>query len=171
MFLSVAWRTDGSCARFVAGQVACSALLYSTHVIRLGEYANAIAPLPLARAKAGSQLLYGLCTIAALTASGGIDPPAWAAAVTPDELLVLGIVALWNGLIPSAFTTWAQTYGQAAVPPSAANVLYSFQPVWNAALASLVLGEQLSTAEVAGGALIVLAAVLAAGGEAEAEAA
>jgi len=45
--------------------------------------------------------------------------------VTPPELLVLAGVALWNGLIPSAFTTWAQTYGQAAVSPSAANVLYS----------------------------------------------
>ena len=55
-----------------------------------------------------------------------------------------------------------QTYGQAAVPPSAANVLYSFQPVWNAALAALVLGEQLDAAEVAGGALIIAGAILAA---------
>ena len=49
-----------------------------------------------------------------------------------------------------------------AVPPSAANVLYSFQPVWNAALAALVLGEQLDAAEVAGGALIIAGAILAA---------
>ena len=89
----------------------------------------------------------------------------WASSVTSPELATLALVALWNGLIPSAFTTWAQTYGQAAVPPSAANVLYSFQPVWNAGLATLILGESLSTTELVGGALIVLAAVLAAGAE------
>ena len=92
--------------------------------------------------------------------------------MAPAELSTLAIVALWNGLIPSAFTTWAQTYGQAAVSPSAANVLYSFQPVWNAAIAAAILHEQISAAEVGGGALIVLAAILAAGadtGEPEAE--
>ena len=54
------------------GLVAISALLYTTHVIRLGEYASSISPLPLARAKAGAQLLYGFGTIAAVSLSGGI---------------------------------------------------------------------------------------------------
>jgi len=143
--------------------VGASALLYTTHVVRLGEYASTLAPLPLARAKAGCQLLLCLGSLGALSVAGGVDAPAWAASVTPAELGVLGLVALWNGLVPSAFTTWAQTYGQAAVPPSAANVLYSFQPVWNAALAAVVLGETLDAAELFGGALIVFGAVLAAG--------
>lgn len=142
--------------------MASSALLYTTHVVRLGEYASELAPLPLARAKAGSQLALCIGTLVALSSIGSVDVGEWAGSVTPDELTILFAVALWNGLIPSAFTTWAQTYGQAAVPPSAANVLYSFQPVWNAALASLVLGEQLSSFEIAGGACIVLGAVLAA---------
>ena len=46
--------------------------------------------------------------------------------------------------------------------PSAANVLYSFQPVWNAGIAALVLGETIDSNEVVGGALIVLGAALAA---------
>ena len=85
--------------------------------------------------------------------------------MTTAELGTLGLVALWNGLIPSAFTTWAQTYGQAAVSPSAANVLYSFQPVWNAGIAATILHEQITPAELVGGAFIIVAAILAAGTE------
>ena len=150
--------------------VAASALLYTTHVIRLGEYASSIAPLPLARAKAGAQLFYGFVTVAVLSAGGEIATGDWAGAVSAPELRVLALVALWNGLIPSAFTTWAQTYGQVAVSPSAANVLYSFQPVWNAGIAALVLGETIDAQEIVGGSLIVLGAALASqmeAGEAE----
>jgi len=149
------------------GLVAASALLYTTHVIRLGEYAGSIQPLPLARAKAGAQLCYGVLTILTLSASGSIDGGAfgWAGAISTPEAQTLLLVMLWNGLIPSAFTTWAQTYGQAAVSPSAANVLYSFQPVWNAGIAATVLHETITTSEIAGGAFIILAAILAAGGE------
>jgi drug/metabolite transporter (DMT)-like permease len=149
------------------GLVAASALLYTTHVIRLGEYAGSIQPLPLARAKAGAQLCYGFLTILTLSASGAVDGGAfgWAGAISPPEAQTLLLVMLWNGLIPSAFTTWAQTYGQAAVSPSAANVLYSFQPVWNAGIAATILHEQITPSEIAGGAFIILAAILAAGGE------
>ena len=153
----------GSSALLGDALVACSALLYTTHVIRLGEYASRVKPLPLARAKAGSQLVYGIGTLTALSLGGGLDANGVAGAITPNEGLVLLAVALWNGIVPSAFTTWAQTYGQAAVSPSAANVLYSFQPVWNAGLAALVLHETIDSAEAVGGALIVLAAILAAG--------
>jgi len=167
---------SGSSMLLGDGLVAASALLYTTHVVRLGEYAGSIQPLPLARAKAGSQLGYGVLTILALSASGAIDGGAlgWLGSISTPEVQTLLLVMLWNGLIPSAFTTWAQTYGQAAVSPSAANVLYSFQPVWNAAIAATILHEQITSSEIAGGALIVLAAALAAtaeSSEAEAEAA
>ena len=39
---------------------------------------------------------------------------------------------------------------------------HSTEPVWNAAIAALVLHEQLDAAEIAGGAFIVLGALLAA---------
>ena len=157
----------GSSVLIGDGLVAASALLYTTHVIRLGEYAGSIQPLPLARAKAGAQLCYGFLTILTLSASGSIDGGAfgWAGAISPPEAQTLLLVMLWNGLIPSAFTTWAQTYGQAAVSPSAANVLYSFQPVWNAGIAAMILHEKITPSEIAGGAFIILAAILAAGGE------
>ena len=64
--------------------------------------------------------------------------------------------------VPSAFTTWAQSYGQAAVSPSAANVLYSSQPLWNALLAVMLLGESITPTEYLGGGCIVVAALLAA---------
>ena len=177
--LLAAMQTGGDGTSMLIGDalVACSALLYTTHVIRLGEYATEIEPLPLARAKAGSQLVYNLVTLSALSlfgaataggaaaSSGGTFE--WAAALTAPETLTLICVALWNGLVPSAFTTWAQTYGQASVPPSAANVLYSIQPVFNAGLAAIVLHEQLDASELIGGALIVTGALLAAGVGAE----
>ena len=141
--------------------VATSALLYTAHVIRLGECASAIAPLRLARAKAGAQVGYGTITALSLTLSGGFDAPAYVSSASSADLAVLAGVALWIGLIPSAFTTWAQSYGQAAVPPSAANVLYSLQPVWTALIAWLVLGEALALPEAIGGACIVVASLLA----------
>ena len=64
-------------------------------------------------------------------------------------------IIIYHNIIGSRTATWP-------IAPSAANVLYSFQPVWNAALAALVLGEQLDAAEVAGGALIIAGAILAA---------
>ena len=157
----------GSSVLIGDGLVAASALLYTTHVIRLGEYAGSIEPLPLARAKAGAQLSYGALSILALSASGAVEGGAfgWAGAISPPEVQTLLLVMLWNGLVPSAFTTWAQTYGQAAVSPSAANVLYSFQPVWNAGIAATILHEQITPAELVGGAFIIVAAILAAGSE------
>ena len=157
----------GSSVLIGDGLVAASALLYTTHVIRLGEYAGSIEPLPLARAKAGAQLSYGFLSILALSTSGAVEGGAfgWAGAISPPEVQTLLLVMLWNGLVPSAFTTWAQTYGQAAVSPSAANVLYSFQPVWNAGIAATILHEQITPAELVGGAFIIVAAILAAGSE------
>ena len=120
-------------------------------------------PLP-GQLRAGAHTDYGALTILTLSASGSIDGGAfgWAGAISPPEAQTLLLVMLWNGLIPSAFTTWAQTYGQAAVSPSAANVLYSFQPVWNAGIAAMILHEKITPSEIAGGAFIILAAILAA---------
>lgn len=154
----------GISARALQGDalVACSALLYSAHVVRLGEFAARIDALRLARSKATTQLVLNCATIGALAASGGLDVIGWARSLELPEYGVLAAVALWNGLVPSAFTTWAQSYGQAAVSPSAANVLYSSQPLWNALLAVLLLGESITPSEYVGGACIVAAALLAA---------
>ena len=100
-----------------------------------------------------------MVTLGALRAGGGVDLGGWAASLTPAEAATGG-VCLWNGLVPSAFTTWAQSYGQSAVSPTAANVLYSLQPVTNAAIAAAVLAV-LTPDEVGGGALVLLGAALA----------
>ena len=73
--------------------VGASALFYSAHVIRLGEYADAIAPLPLARAKAGAQLGYGVLVVLALALLGELDAPASLRAMAPPELATLAVVA------------------------------------------------------------------------------
>lgn len=53
--------------------------------------------------------------------------------------------------------------GQSRVPAARAQVLFSTTPLWSTAIAIVLLHEAaLGTAEVAGGALIIFASVLAA---------
>ena len=75
--------------------------------------------------------------------------------------LALGIVA-WNGLVTTAFPTWAQSYGQSYVPAGTAQVLYTLQPLWSALFGFLLLHESFTT-QGAVGAAVIFAAVLLAG--------
>jgi len=147
--------------------IGVSALLYSAHVVRLGEFAPRVNPLQLAQAKAASQVLFNIVTLSGLAIGGGLSLSGWAGLLEPKELLVLGLVSMWNGLVPSAFTTWAQSYGQSAVSPTAANLFYSTQPIWTAAISLAVLKEAINVNEVAGGACILAATLLAASAPSE----
>ena len=138
--------------------VAASVVMYTAHVVRLGEFAAALPALgSRRRRRRRSSAQRG---DARRPAGGRRRPGGWAASLTPAEAATLGGVCLWAGWCP-AFTTWAQSYGQSAVSPTAANVLYSLQPVTNAAIAAVVLGEVLTPDEVGGGALVLLGAALA----------
>lgn len=70
------------------------------------------------------------------------------------SFLPVMLAALWNGVIATALTTFAQSYGQKYVAPTQANLIYSSQPLWATAFACLGLGESLpDNAWVAGGLL------------------
>lgn len=142
--------------------IGLSALLYSAHVVRLGEWAPSLDSLKLAQAKAISQVLFNCITLAGFALGGSFALKEWAGSLESKELIVLGLVGLWNGLVPSAFTTWAQSYGQSVVSPTAANLFYSSQPIWTAAISVAVLHETLDVNEFAGGACILAATLLAA---------
>merc|ERR1712130_865888 len=47
----------------------------------------------------------------------------------------------WNGCITTAYTMWAQTFGQQAMSPTKANLIYSSQPVWSVIFALFILHE------------------------------
>jgi len=152
------------------GLVGAAALIYSMHVVRLSYHAPRLNPLRLARAKEVSRLGYASATLAVGVALSSQQADALGAFVAsfgdaPDAArLALGIV-LWNGVVTTAFPTWAQSFGQARVSAGTAQVLYSLQPLWSSLFGFLLLGETFSAAGGAGAALI-LAAVLLAGTDA-----
>ena len=153
-----------------AGLVGAAALIYSMHVVRLSYHAPRLNPLRLARSKEVSRLGYASATLAVGVALSSQQADALGAFVAsfvdaPDAArLALGIV-LWNGVVTTAFPTWAQSFGQARVSAGTAQVLYSLQPLWSSLFGFLLLGETFGAAGGAGAALI-LAAVLLAGTDA-----
>ena len=69
---------------------------------------------------------------------------------------------LWTGLVSTAYTTYAQSYGQRRVQPADANLIYSLQPIFTALFAYALLGETMGPFGFGGGALIGGAVYLAA---------
>uniref|UniRef100_A0A0G4H494 EamA domain-containing protein n=1 Tax=Chromera velia CCMP2878 TaxID=1169474 RepID=A0A0G4H494_9ALVE len=166
--------------------VILSALFYSSHVVRLGRVAPFLPALPLATTKIGVQLVIaGL--VVAWTAysegeSGGSLPltlflqdfvNSFGDSVGGNSFLnsvffVFLIVSVYNGGV-SGYAAWAQSAGQKKVSPTAANLLYSLQPVWASLFAALLLKEQIETRTLTGGACIIAACLLAQTGQTEKE--
>lgn len=165
--------------------VACSAVAYSFHVLRLGAIAPRTQPLDLAVAKAAAETAYSALTLALLL---GVAPPltdalglgrdwlpghfppaagldAFAAsvaqgAVGAGEWQAILVASLWCGAATCAYTIWAQSFGQRAVRPTAANLIYTSQPIFSAIFAAALLGEKLSPQGACGGAVIIAALLL-----------
>lgn len=98
----------------------------------------------------------------ASTSSAAAATAAAAATSSPSTaaIIVLGVV-LWNGLVPSAFTVWAQSFGQRVVRPTTANLIYTLQPLWATAFATVFLHESITLMTYLGGSLIVVASLIA----------
>lgn len=96
-----------------------------------------------------------------------------------DELYDLGITGrplssyaliAYSGLGCGAAATFLQTRGQARVPPPSAQVIYSLTPLWSALIAQVALGDEtLGPAAWGGGGAMLLASLLAARAQAEAQ--
>jgi drug/metabolite transporter (DMT)-like permease len=165
--------------------VACSAIAYSFHVLRLGAIAPRTRPLDLAVAKAAAETTYSALTLVLLlgaapplTAALGLGtdwlpahfPPAAAlnafgaavaaGAVGVGEWKTIAVASLWCGAATCAYTIWAQSFGQRAVRPTAANLIYTSQPIFSAIFAAALLGEKLSPQGACGGAIIIAALLL-----------
>ena len=80
--------------------------------------------------------------------------------VLSGQSLVLPAAIAWTGLVTVAYTITAQSFGQAHVSPSTANLIYSIQPLFTSIIAWIVLGETLGPAGYVGGALIGSAVLL-----------
>lgn len=146
-----------------------SALFFSTYIIRLSKYANNLPANPLVATKIvvqavlsiGWALLTELSVILHNNVTDASDIPIDAVSWTFNSVLVNIGVVMWTGLLSSAVSGWAQTKGQRGVPASEAVVIFAAQPLWASALAAIVLGESFGVKGYAGGALIVVATLIA----------
>jgi drug/metabolite transporter (DMT)-like permease len=144
--------------------VGASALAYSLHVVRLSYHAPRLPPVVLARAKELSRLVYATVAlgVGVMLAPGQADAlGAFVRSFTeaPSAAALALSIVVWNGLVTTAFPTWAQSYGQAAVSAGTAQVMYTSQPLWSALFGFLVLGETFSQ-QGAAGALLMFSAVV-----------
>ncbi len=168
-----------------------AAMVYSLHVVRLGRWANETSSLKLVAYKASTELILSivallLLTVVAPSSTGGIVPEAGlltfaqetgleigtffetlqerivsGTLTTSSIQLVVGAV-LWTGLVSTAYTTFAQSFGQRHVKPADANLIYSLQPIFTALFAYFLLGETMGVYGFVGGSFIGGAVLLAA---------
>ena len=169
--------------------IVLAALFYTFHCIRLEAYAKRTPAIQLALAKASTETLWCglvilLALLAATTTMGGNDSPSALldlahasgvnmmaykeslmnslqdTSITLEQWAKLAAATTWIALVTISYTLTAQSYGQARVPPAAANLIYTVQPLFTALIAFLFLGETLGPAGYGGGFLIGSAVVL-----------
>ena len=66
---------------------------------------------------------------------------------------------LYTGFITSACGVWIQAIAFKRVPAADASIILSSEPLWAAVVASFLLGEHLSIADIVGGTFIILATI------------
>jgi drug/metabolite transporter (DMT)-like permease len=130
-----------------------SALIYAGHIVALGWFGTAETALSLSLVQLIMITL--VAGVAALwpsaESSGGFQLPTSA----HDWLVVL-----YLALIASALTMVLQTWAQAHIEPSRAAVIMAMEPVWAAAFAVALGGENITLRMVIGGLAIVSAMYL-----------
>ena len=145
--------------------ICLSAVFYSMHVILLGQYASQVDSIQLARTKAVTELTLSVFVMgfALLGNSGNNEIMNYTEALFNNSASIatplLLLTCFWNGAVTTAYTMWAQTFGQQAMSPTRANLVYSSQPVWSAIFSVLLLHETLDSQDALG-CLVLLAAVL-----------
>ena len=139
--------------------ILAAAFLYSLHVVRLGTYARQTMPLQLAAAKATTETVLSVVAVITLGLGGGdaaIGQFLHEVSMASIPPAAIGAI-LWTGLVTCAYTIFAQSYGQARVSPTEANLIYSTQPLYTALFGYILLGETLGPSGVVGAALIASA--------------
>ena len=119
------------------------AIVFALHIVVLGRVAPRHPVLPLLLVQlAGASLL-------ALALAPALELPRFVR--TPATVAALGYLAVFATLVAFGIQTWAQK----KLPAVRFALLSALEPVFAALWAALLIGERLSAAELAGGALIV----------------
>jgi drug/metabolite transporter (DMT)-like permease len=139
---------------------ALAAVFYATYDLRLFKWGKLVAPLELMTTKIATQTaLSTLC----LVALGGVGPSmTFLTTASVHDLWLVGMVALWSGLLVNFVAPYLQVGGQQAVGPARAQIVYASQPLWAALMSMLLLGETVGEKGMLGGAAFLGAMLLAA---------
>lgn len=126
-----------------------TAFAYALYIVYLGEVTSAHAPLVLSAMQLWPVTV--LCWVWALP-----ELPELARLPAPAVLAVV-----YLAIAATALTTWLQTLAQRVVPAYGAALIFALEPVFAAVFAYWLLAETLGPRGWLGGALVVLAMVVA----------
>jgi drug/metabolite transporter (DMT)-like permease len=139
-----------------------SALFWSLTIIRLGaisesdELADSFVQVQAAKS-IFLAFAYGAWLAVDVASQGGGLQAQWAGDTRVIEWVLVGCSAIGEGLLGDIF----QAFGQRTVTPTEANTLLTTEPLWAVGLTALFLHERLTTFEYVGGAVLVVAALVA----------
>jgi len=137
-----------------------SAAFYAMHTLRLSAYCDVDATTQAA----GQVLINAALDVLALPIAWGMGSGLhhYFRKATAADVWNLAIGALWNGLLVVGATTWAMSYAQQAFEATTAALAYATEPLFAALFAAAILHDHLGAMQLGGGALVILANVLAA---------
>jgi drug/metabolite transporter (DMT)-like permease len=128
--------------------LAC-AFVFAVQIIALAEYSR----------RAPALALTGV-TLAVTALLGAVG--AAIAGERPPQPITRGAASLvYLGIVATALTIFAQTAGQRLTSANRAAFIFALEPAFAVLFAWMVRGHRLSPAELAGGALLVAAAIVA----------
>jgi len=144
------------------GDVLClgGAASWSMYILRLARFASAGVPSMALQAYKTIILagMYGMWVVYDASVGGSVVA-LWAGAASVAAWLIIAYSAIGPGAVADVM----QAQAQEKVKASQANVILSAEPLFAALLGVLILGETLPAAAAVGGALIVIASLLASG--------
>lgn len=123
------------------------AVLYAVHIVVLGRFSHAMDAMSLAI----TQLIGVTLVVGVLGLPGGYH--------VPRESSVW-IAILYTAIVAGIVTMLLQTWSQRHITPTRVALLMTFEPVFAAAFAVWLGGENITWRLVAGGSLILLATVI-----------
>ena len=132
------------------------AILCAVHIVMMGAFARRTDAWLLA----GSQVI--VCGLVSVLLTAFLPAP-FGYQTLPHALTRFSVLgpAIYLALFSTVFAFWGQALAQTRLGPAEAAVLFCIEPVSAAILSVLWLKEPISAAQVAGGALIVLAMIVA----------
>jgi drug/metabolite transporter (DMT)-like permease len=117
------------------------------------EQAMRVHPDEASRSTA-AQLFAIFCSSAAYMVAGGNVPDMTQVTNWLTDPMILGAL-VWTGAITTALTVYMETLALKTLSAADTTLIFSTEPLWGAAFASVVLGEHFGAPAIAGGALIL----------------